>query len=127
MPTKLISVRLPDELYDYLDAQAKNEQRTLSNMIVYLLYGEMTIAETQKLDKTNRIKHKLDKQATKLLSKIVLSCGAEKEELIQEKETIETAITIIDEYGKKLVSEINYRSSKAQNKRGDGERKDNNV
>ena len=120
MPTKLISVRLPDELYDYLDARAKNEQRTISNMIVYLLYGEMTRAETQKLDKTNRIKYKLDKQVTKLLSKIVLSCGAEKEELIQEKETIETAITVIDEYGKKLVSEINYRSSKAQNKRSDG-------
>lgn len=37
MTTKSISVRLPDELYDYLVARAEKEHRTLSNMIIALL------------------------------------------------------------------------------------------
>lgn len=37
MPTKLISIRIPDELYDYLSDRAKSENRTISNMITTIL------------------------------------------------------------------------------------------
>ena len=37
MPTKSISLRIPEELYQYLVNRAEKEHRTLSNMIVSLL------------------------------------------------------------------------------------------
>ena len=37
MPTKSVSLRLPEELYQYLTDRAEREHRTLSNLIVSLL------------------------------------------------------------------------------------------
>lgn len=37
MPTVLTSVRLPQDLYDYLTVKAESENRTLTNLIVTML------------------------------------------------------------------------------------------
>lgn len=37
MPSVLTSIRLPQELYDYLSTKADCEKRTISNLIVYML------------------------------------------------------------------------------------------
>ena len=37
MPTKMISVRIDEDLLEYLQDRAEKEHRTLSNMIVSLL------------------------------------------------------------------------------------------
>lgn len=41
MPTKSVSLRLPEGLYQYLAARAELEHRTLSNLIVSLLLDAM--------------------------------------------------------------------------------------
>ena len=40
MPTRLISIRIDDELYDYLKERAEKEHRTLSSMINAILLTE---------------------------------------------------------------------------------------
>ena len=115
MPTKSIAIRLPDELYEYLVSRAENEHRTLSNIIIYLLYDRMIRDELNKIDRINEIRYKLDRCSTKLTSKIVLSDENEKQELLQEKESIKIAMDIICEYGQKLVSEQNKRDKCKKN------------
>lgn len=41
MPTKSVSLRLPEELYQYLVDRAECEHRTLSNLIVSILLDAM--------------------------------------------------------------------------------------
>lgn len=41
MPTKPISIRIDTQLLAYLTERAEKEHRTLSNMIVAILSGEM--------------------------------------------------------------------------------------
>ncbi len=41
MLTKSVSLRLPEELYQYLADRAEREHRTLSNLIVSLLLDAM--------------------------------------------------------------------------------------
>ena len=42
MSAKLISLRIPEELYQYLMNRAKVEHRTFSNMVLYLLLEART-------------------------------------------------------------------------------------
>jgi predicted DNA-binding protein len=49
--SKRTSIRIPDELYEYLTGRAKREQRTVSNLIVSLL----TIAAKDTERNTNAI------------------------------------------------------------------------
>lgn len=37
MPTKMVSLRIDEELLEYLTERAKSEHRTLSNLIVSIL------------------------------------------------------------------------------------------
>lgn len=37
MPTRPVNIRIDTELYDYLEARAEKEHRTLSNMIISIL------------------------------------------------------------------------------------------
>lgn len=39
--SKLTSLRIPDELYQQIENRAKREHRTLSNLIVSLLFDAM--------------------------------------------------------------------------------------
>lgn len=41
MSTKSVSLRLPEELYQYLTDRAEREHRTLSNLIVSVLLDAM--------------------------------------------------------------------------------------
>jgi hypothetical protein len=45
MPTKSVALRIDAELFEYLEARAKKEHRTLSNMIVSILLDEMERTE----------------------------------------------------------------------------------
>ena len=40
MPTKSIAVRIPDDLYEYLVNRAQKEHRTLSNLVISILFNE---------------------------------------------------------------------------------------
>ena len=40
MPTKAINIRLPEELYEYLQKRAEKEHRTLSNLVISILLDE---------------------------------------------------------------------------------------
>lgn len=37
MPTKMVNIRVDEELYKYLTERAEKEHRTLSNMIISIL------------------------------------------------------------------------------------------
>ena len=37
MPTKMVNIRVEEELYKYLTERAEKEHRTLSNMIISIL------------------------------------------------------------------------------------------
>ena len=41
MPTKNVSIRMPEELLSYLRARADKEHRTLTNMVVAILTDDM--------------------------------------------------------------------------------------
>ena len=45
MPTKLISIRVDENLLAYLQARAEKEHRSLSNMIISILSEEMERSE----------------------------------------------------------------------------------
>jgi predicted CopG family antitoxin len=58
--SKRTTIRIPDDLYIQLAARAKNEQRTVSNMIVLLLNQALNVATNvaEKADIANPPHHK---------------------------------------------------------------------
>lgn len=42
--SKRTSIRIPDDLYDQLSKRAKTDQRTVSNLIVFLLNQSINVA-----------------------------------------------------------------------------------
>lgn len=48
MPTRPVNIRIDTELYDYLEARAEKEHRTLSNMIISILLDAKEAEEGEK-------------------------------------------------------------------------------